>query len=350
MDRVYMAFVQATTGSGGWPMSVWLTPTLRAVLRRHLLPARTRPGAGRRFATVLGEIARAWREDRAGVVASATRVVERLRAPGRRPPTGAAAAGRRGARSRRSTPWARAFDERRGGFGDAPKFPRPSELLFLLREYARTGQGDPRVMVLGTLRAMALGGMRDHVGGGFHRYSVDGDWRVPHFEKMLYDQAQLVLAYLEAAQVSGDAFFAQVAEDTLRYVQRDLALARGRFLFGRRRRLGAAGAEPGSPARTPPKAPFTSGPATRSCEALGPDSRVWEMRLRRVARRQRAVGSRRTSSARNNLFLHRANHRRHRRATPDMAPAERRRGAGARPAAAVRGARRGGRGRCSTTR
>ena len=90
--------------------------------------------------------------------------------------------------------WARAFDERRGGFGDAPKFPRPSELLFLLREHARTGAPEPREMVLGTLRAMALGGMRDHIGGGFHRYSVDGGWRVPHFEKMLYDQAQLVLA------------------------------------------------------------------------------------------------------------------------------------------------------------
>ena len=102
-----------------------------------------------------------------------------------------------------------AFDPRFGGFGDAPKFPRPSELLFLLREHARTGdpegaQGNAaRDIVLRTLRAMALGGMRDHIGGGFHRYSVDAAWRVPHFEKMLYDQAQLVLAFVEAAQVSG---------------------------------------------------------------------------------------------------------------------------------------------------
>jgi uncharacterized protein len=121
------------------------------------------------------------------------------------------------------------FDVRRGGFGDAPKFPRPSELLFLLREHSRTGSTDARDMVLVTLRAMALGGMRDHVGGGFHRYSVDGNWRVPHFEKMLYDQAQLVLAYLEAAQVSGDPFFAEVAEDTLAYVQRDLTDEAGGF-------------------------------------------------------------------------------------------------------------------------
>src|SRR5262249_45197890 len=122
-----------------------------------------------------------------------------------------------------------AFDRRRGGFGDAPKFPRPSQLLFLLREHARTGAHAPPRLAAETLRAMALGGMRDHVGGGFHRYSVDGDWRVPHFEKMLYDQAQLVLAYLEAAQATGDEFFAAVAEDTLAYVARDLRDKDGGF-------------------------------------------------------------------------------------------------------------------------
>jgi uncharacterized protein YyaL (SSP411 family) len=121
------------------------------------------------------------------------------------------------------------FDSRHAGFGDAPKFPRPSELLFLLREYARTRERDALQMVLATLRAMALGGMRDHVGGGFHRYSVDAVWRVPHFEKMLYDQAQLVLAYVEAAQASGDVFFIDVAEDTLRYVMREMTGAEGGF-------------------------------------------------------------------------------------------------------------------------
>ena len=122
-----------------------------------------------------------------------------------------------------------AFDRRRGGFGNAPKFPRPSELLFLLREHARTGADAPLAMTLATLRAMALGGMRDHIGGGFHRYSVDGDWRVPHFEKMLYDQAQLVLAYLEAAQATGDAAYAEVAIDTLAYVRRELTHPEGGF-------------------------------------------------------------------------------------------------------------------------
>src|SRR5207249_9253024 len=121
------------------------------------------------------------------------------------------------------------FDAGRGGFGDAPKFPRPTELLFLLREHVREGETLPRDMVLTTLRAMALGGMRDHLGGGFHRYSVDGDWRVPHFEKMLYDQAQLTLADLEAAQLTGDPFYAEVAADTLAYVRRDMTDEAGGF-------------------------------------------------------------------------------------------------------------------------
>jgi uncharacterized protein len=122
-----------------------------------------------------------------------------------------------------------AFDPKRGGFGTGTKFPRPSELLFLLREHVRTNASLPRDMVLTTLRAMALGGMRDHIGGGFHRYSVDAAWRVPHFEKMLYDQAQLVLAYAEAAQLTRDPFFADVAVDTLEYVRRDLTHPEGGF-------------------------------------------------------------------------------------------------------------------------
>ena len=102
--------------------------------------------------------------------------------------------------------FAQTFDQTRGGFGDAPKFPRPSELLFLLRETARTGDYTPAFMVAKTLQPMALGGMRDHVGGGFHRYSVDANWRVPHFEKMLYDQAQITLACLETYQLAADRF------------------------------------------------------------------------------------------------------------------------------------------------
>src|SRR5439155_17120836 len=165
---------------------------------------------------------------RGRIETSAEAITERLRALGGDGGTGrdvpAAGALDEGVRQ-----FAAAFDARRGGFGDAPKFPRPSELLFLLREHARTGSIEARDMVLVTLRAMALGGMRDHIGGGFHRYSVDGNWRVPHFEKMLYDQAQLVLAYVEAAQVSGDRFYADVAADTVSYVLREMTDRDGGF-------------------------------------------------------------------------------------------------------------------------
>jgi uncharacterized protein len=229
VDRVYMTFVQSTTGSGGWPMSVWLTPTLQPFYGGTYFPPSSkwgRPG----FIDILKEIARAWEEDRARIETSAEAITQRLHELGRE--GGGRPVPEAGVLDEGVRQFAAAFDARRGGFGDAPKFPRPSELLFLLREYAR-GEGregkQALDMVLVTLRAMALGGMRDHVGGGFHRYSVDGNWRVPHFEKMLYDQAQLVLAYLEAAQASGDRFFADVAEDTLAYVLRDMTDESGGF-------------------------------------------------------------------------------------------------------------------------
>ena len=228
VDRVYMAFVQATTGSGGWPMSVWLTPELKPFYGGTYFPPSSRWGRPG-FAEILAEIAKRWRESRAELAASADGVIERLREvqrnrrpSGGRLPDGDLLAG--GVRE-----YAGAFDARNGGFGAAPKFPRPAELLFLLREHARTGDVEARHMVLETLRAMALGGMRDHVGGGFHRYSVDAMWRVPHFEKMLYDQAQLVIAFLETAQAGGEPSFADVARDTLAYVHRDLRHPGGGF-------------------------------------------------------------------------------------------------------------------------
>jgi uncharacterized protein len=226
VDRVYMAFVQATTGAGGWPMSVWLTPELRPFYGGTYFPPTSRwqrPG----LVDVLLEIARAWKTERTRVVESAASLTERLQ-----PAERAAAAGDvppASALDRTRAQFRASYDARRGGFGGAPKFPRPSELLFLLREHARTGDADARDTALHTLRAMALGGMRDHIGGGFHRYSVDAEWRVPHFEKMLYDQAQLVLAYLEAAQVTNDPFYGAIADDTLAYVARDMTDARGGF-------------------------------------------------------------------------------------------------------------------------
>ncbi len=226
VDRVYMTFVQVTTGSGGWPMSVWLTPDLQPFYGGTYFPPTfrwERPG----LTEILEEIARVWREERGRVLQSATSMVERLRSLGGR--TGDRVVPVVGVLDTAVREFAAAFDATRGGFGDAPKFPRPSELLFLLREHRRTGETLPRDIVLATLNAMASGGMRDHIGGGFHRYSVDGAWRVPHFEKMLYDQAQLVLAYVEAAQLTGEPTYADVATDTLEYVRRDLTSPEGAF-------------------------------------------------------------------------------------------------------------------------
>jgi uncharacterized protein YyaL (SSP411 family) len=226
VDRVYMTFVQATTGSGGWPMSVWLTPSLEPFYGGTYYPPSARWGRPG-FVEILEEIARVWREEREKVEQSAQTILGRLR--GLRPQGGPGSVPGTDVLDRVVGELASSFDPRRGGFGGAPKFPRPSELLFLLREHARTGAAAPRDMTLVTLRAMGLGGMRDHLGGGFHRYSVDADWRVPHFEKMLYDQAQLVLAYTEAAQVTGERYYAEVALDTLDYVRRDLTGPGGGF-------------------------------------------------------------------------------------------------------------------------
>ncbi len=226
VDRVYMTFVQATTGQGGWPMSVFLTPDLKPFYGGTYFPPESRYGRPG-FREVLRELARLWLEDRARVLASAESVHEQLvrataSGPGPRIPPATVLV-------QAVEELASQFDHRDGGFGRAPKFPRPSELLFLLREHARTGDTRALAMVTATLRAMSDGGIRDHVGGGFHRYSVDGQWRVPHFEKMLYDQAQIVRVLLEAAQASGDLSLLEVAEDTLAYVARDLSDPAGGF-------------------------------------------------------------------------------------------------------------------------
>ena len=228
VDRVYMTFVQATTGSGGWPMSVWLTPDLKPFYGGTYFPPTSRWGRPG-FVDILGEIARVWSAEQEKVQKSAESLTTQLRGVERAAPLSAGVPGV-AALDRIASEFRNLFDHVHGGFGGAPKFPRPSELLFLLRYWAlRNESNDPRDMALITLRAMAFGGMRDHIGGGFHRYSVDEQWRVPHFEKMLYDQAQLVIALLEASQASGDSFFADVAEDTLQYVMREMTDEAGGF-------------------------------------------------------------------------------------------------------------------------
>jgi uncharacterized protein YyaL (SSP411 family) len=224
VDRVYMAFVQATTGSGGWPMSVFLTPDLKPIVGGTYFPPEDRYGrAG--FPTVLLRVSEAWREHRAELVEQGEKLVEALRSN---------QLGQSGSESELPPPSVfeaaftqarQTFDPQYGGFGTAPKFPRPSYLNLLVRcgnVMPEHKGAEAREMALATLDKMAAGGIHDHLGGGFHRYSVDRFWHVPHFEKMLYDQAQLVVSYLEAFQITGRQSFAKVARSILEYVERDL--------------------------------------------------------------------------------------------------------------------------------
>jgi uncharacterized protein len=225
VDRIYMAYVQATTGGGGWPMSVWLTPDLKPFVGGTYFPPENRYGrAG--FPTLLERIAQSWHADREKILQSSREVLEHLQQATEVAPSGTLAPS---ALESGFLQFRRSFDSKLGGFGQAPKFPRPVTHNFLLRYYARTHQEEARDMVLATLRAMAKGGMHDQLGGGFHRYSVDGRWFVPHFEKMLYDQAQLAISYLEAFQITHDAFFAGVARRIFDYILRDMTDKDGGF-------------------------------------------------------------------------------------------------------------------------
>jgi uncharacterized protein len=226
IDRIYMLFVQATTGSGGWPMSVWLTPDLKPFFGGTYFPPASRYGRPG-FRDLLAQLAHAWKNERDKVELSGNKVAEELfalTAPAtstNEPDSELLHAAFR--------QFERMFDKHYGGFGGAPKFPRPVALNFLLRYSFQHNNPDALAMVTHTLRSMAAGGMHDQLGGGFHRYSVDERWFVPHFEKMLYDQAQLASAYLEAYQATGEEKLAAVARDILDYVLRDLTSPDGAF-------------------------------------------------------------------------------------------------------------------------
>jgi uncharacterized protein YyaL (SSP411 family)/aryl-alcohol dehydrogenase-like predicted oxidoreductase len=226
IDEIYMmATLAMNQGQGGWPMTVFLTPDLEPVFAGTYFPpvdGYGRPG----FPKILREVARAWREDREGLRERAGEFAQQMRqriAPG--PPL---AVGedelKRALEQYRSE-----FDTRHGGFGGAPKFPPAVGLQLLLRLHRRFGDPEAVTMVRKTLDAMARGGIYDHVGGGFARYSTDERWLVPHFEKMLYDNALLVKAYLEAYQVTGEPSFERVARETLDYVLREMTSPEGGF-------------------------------------------------------------------------------------------------------------------------
>ncbi|MDV6375353.1 thioredoxin domain-containing protein [Deinococcus arenicola] len=224
VDAVYMAATQAMTGQGGWPMTVFLTPDAEPFYAGTYFPPRDSQGMPS-FMRVMASVANAWSGDREKIVANAEALSAHVREASQpRPVEGELPADfletglERGVNNLR-----RAYDGVRGGFGGAPKFPAPTTLDFLL---TRAGG---RSMALDTLRQMAHGGLYDQLGGGFHRYSVDAGWRVPHFEKMLYDNAQLVRSLLHAYQVSGDAEFARLARETLAYLEREMLHEDGGF-------------------------------------------------------------------------------------------------------------------------
>src|SRR5437016_6369648 len=230
VDRVYMTFVQATTGGGAWPMSVWLTPDLKPFVGGTYFPPEERYGQPA-FKKVLERIATAWKEDHDKIVEQGSKIVEALRESQSAAPVEGKIDGSVADAAYRQLD--RSYDPKEGGFGNAPKFPRPVTLNFLTRFYARDPKSDAGKhalnMALFTLRKMAAGGMHDHIGGGFHRYSVDRYWHVPHFEKMLYDQAELALAYLDAFQITKDKQYESVARDILDYVARDMTSKEGGF-------------------------------------------------------------------------------------------------------------------------
>jgi uncharacterized protein len=226
IDRIYMAALQAMSGSGGWPMSMFLTPDLKPFFGATYIPPTERYGRPG-FPQILESIHEAWVTERTKIIEAGVHVGEylaQLSGSGTTAVDPGLAALNAGYQA-----FQRTYDARYAGFGGAPKFPRPVVLNFLLRYYARTKTELARDMAFETLRAMAHGGMRDHLGGGFHRYSTDQRWHLPHFEKMLYDQAQLAISYLEAFQISRDQFFGDIARDIFEYVLRDLSHRDGGF-------------------------------------------------------------------------------------------------------------------------
>ncbi len=227
LDQIYMNAVQMLTGHGGWPMSVFLTPDLKPFYGGTYWPphsSRGMPG----FDQILAAVIDAWKNRRDQALTAADQLTAELRN------VGDVAGGDADKLSMTLIDAAvgqlrRAFDNTYGGFGQAPKFPHPMDLQLLMRVADRSGQPGPLDMVRLTLDRMAAGGIYDHLGGGFARYSVDARWLVPHFEKMLYDNALLAGAYLDAYLVTGDQNYARVLRETLNYIIRDMTDPAGGF-------------------------------------------------------------------------------------------------------------------------
>lgn len=224
VDAIYMEATQAMTGRGGWPMSVFLTPDGRPFYAGTYFPPVDRPGMAS-FRTILAAVREAWDERREGVIEQSARIVAAIRhgqdLDTGDPPASVLVDALAGVEER--------WDNVNGGFVGAPKFPPAMIAEFLLREHRRTGVARPRTMAETALLRMARGGLYDQLGGGFHRYSVDAVWSVPHFEKMLYDNALLVPVYLHAGQMSSDPLFGRIATETLDWLVAEMRRPEGGF-------------------------------------------------------------------------------------------------------------------------
>lgn len=224
IDHIYMTACQAMTGSGGWPLTVIMTPDKKPFFTGTYFPKQSkwgRPG----LMDILEQVGDAWQKERDKIIRAGESVVEAIK------PQFSSSRGELSGETldKAYGLFARSFDQEYGGFGSAPKFPTPHNLSFLLRHWKRTGEKKALEMVEKTLHSMYQGGIYDHVGFGFSRYSTDREWLVPHFEKMLYDNALLALAYLETYQASGKEFFAGVARDIFTYILRDMTSPEGGF-------------------------------------------------------------------------------------------------------------------------
>ncbi len=225
IDAIYMTAVQAMTGSGGWPLSVFLTHERKPFYGGTYFPPDDRFGRPG-FLSLLKRITSAWTEQRDKVDASGGQIAEAIagETAGGSSEEPAAETLRKGYDQFRAS-----YDSKWGGFGRAPKFPRAHEISFLLRRQRIHGDAETLAMITHTLDAMAAGGLYDQIGGGFHRYSTDAQWLVPHFEKMLYDQAILARAYTEAWQVTGREDYRRIVREVFGYAMRDLLDAGGAF-------------------------------------------------------------------------------------------------------------------------
>ncbi|XP_049868902.1 spermatogenesis-associated protein 20 isoform X2 [Pectinophora gossypiella] len=225
IDRVYMLFIMATSGGGGWPMSVFITPDLRPVTGGTYFPPEDRWGRPG-FKTILLSLAKKWKENHAQFVEASVNILEALQKITLVDPETSASVPGQATWEKCVRRYMSIYEPEFGGFGTAPKFPQASIFNFLFHYYARD-KSHPEgkkclEMCLHTLTKIAMGGIHDHVSSGFARYSVDNEWHVPHFEKMLYDQAQLTVAYTDAFLASKDEFYADVVRDIIKYVNRDL--------------------------------------------------------------------------------------------------------------------------------